>query len=176
MKQHVHSEAHRMPDSTAWVFTQLQVNPGWIAGFVDGEGCFTVDITQRSKIAHKITIGLCFSISQHKNSAHTLYALKQYFQCGNIVADKNNLIFRVKKFDDLRRFILPYFAKYPLITQKRHDLEVFQAIFAKMNVGLHLSPKHLPKILEQAYSMNMAGKRRKHSLEFWLHLVSKSKK
>lgn len=48
-----------------------------------------------------------------------------YFNCGNIYKDGNNLVFRVPKYDDLDNKIIPFFQKYPIIGVKNKDFKDF---------------------------------------------------
>jgi len=57
-------------------------DPNWIAGFTEGEGCFSVNVI-KSK-AHKIgcQIVLVFVLSQHKRDEKLLKSLVEYFGFG----------------------------------------------------------------------------------------------
>lgn len=57
--------------------------PFWVAGFVDGEGCFYVKTSKMKKdldIAYKVN--LYFYIAQHKRDIALLENLVNYFNCG----------------------------------------------------------------------------------------------
>jgi hypothetical protein len=69
---------------------------------------------------------------------------------------------------------IPHFEKYPLQGSKARDFEAFKEICAMMKANLHLSPKHMPRIIELAYSMNPSGKR-KYSKDFLLQVLGGEK-
>jgi hypothetical protein len=46
---------------------------------------------------------------------------------------------RGQGLENLTRFILPHFKKYPLLTQKRADFELFKQIVFMMNNKEHLT-------------------------------------
>lgn len=83
----------------------------WIVGFVDGDGCFKNS----------------FVVSQNERSVSVLYALKNRFQCGSVnKAGGNMREYRVKKKEDLKKYILPFFDHHPLQTLKWYD---FKALY-----------------------------------------------
>ena len=80
---------------------QLAKRPDWIAGFVDGEGCFQVTITKREKMKFGIEIQLSFSVAQNQKSAHLVNSFKQFWKCGTLKNDtrSNCRVYTVKNFD-----------------------------------------------------------------------------
>ena len=68
----------------------MEINPWYITGFVDGEGCFHISFSKRNKLKTKIEVRPGFSISQHRRSKSIIEQIKVYFGCGGI---------RLNKFD-----------------------------------------------------------------------------
>ena len=145
--------------------------PDWIAGFVDGEGCFTLKIGRSNKATYKIQVQLEFFVAQHERSKHVLHDLQKYFGCGYVCQNKNCFEYRVHKTEDLRRVILPFFKKYPLLTNKKHDFDTFCTIFDRMSNGEHLNASGLMNIVQLGYTMNSLGASRKHTLEAQLKRI-----
>ena len=97
----------------------MDIPNNWIAGFVDGDGCFFIQKT-------KTTLRHRFIISQDKKSVDTLYALKTKLKCGSVhKAGKNMMAFEVSDKKSLETIIIPFFQKYPLQTEKRKDFYKF---------------------------------------------------
>jgi len=141
--------------------------PYWITGFIDGEGSFQCDISYREKRRYGVEVGLCFSVAQNKKSGCIIDALQQHFQCGYLSNDtkSNCRVFRVKNIDELRRHIVPFFKKYPLLTTKQNDFLIFCQIHHLITNGEMNNKEGLKKIVHLAYSMNTRGKQRKKTLE-----------
>lgn len=107
-------------------------NPFWVAGFVDGEGCFyvkTSKIKQGPGIAYKVNV--YFSISQHKRDIALLENLVTYFNCGLVETVKTRPTqssYVVYKFEDILTKIIPFFETYPLKGNKLLDFYDFKKI------------------------------------------------
>jgi hypothetical protein len=144
----------------------------YISGFVDGEGTFSVSFSFNSRLKTCVEVRPSFSISQHKRSKEILIKIKKYFGVGGIRFCKKdqNYKYEVRSINDLTKIIIPNFQKYPLMTQKKKDFEIFIDICNMMSKGLHLNSNYLFEIIEKAYLMNESGKR-KYSKEKLLSLV-----
>ena len=55
------------------------IDPFWISGFVDGEGCFYVGVAKNSSLPFCYQIKPEFTIFQHERDIKVIYALKDYF-------------------------------------------------------------------------------------------------
>jgi hypothetical protein len=82
---------------------------GWIAGFIDGEGCFCVSVhkSPSMKIGWQVVPELV--VTQGERSLHSLEALQEFFECGRIFVNrrydnhKENLYrYCVRSLKDLR--------------------------------------------------------------------------
>jgi hypothetical protein len=84
------------------------LNPIWIVGFTDAEGCFTIILSKR-KQKYKITA--YFEINLHTKDLHILESIQNFFNTGHIYhrKDKQILVFRVTKLNDLVIIIIPFF-------------------------------------------------------------------
>jgi hypothetical protein len=149
----------------------------YISGFIDGEGCFSVSFNLRSKLKTGIEVRPSFSVSQNKRSLRLIEQLQKYFHCGGIRFDKYDQTYKyeVRSIHDLIKKIIPHFEKYPLKTSKAGDFECFREICQKIYENQHLSFQYLPGIIEKAYQMNDAGKR-KYTQAFLLKRLCKMKK
>lgn len=111
---------------------QERLNPWWIVGFIDGEGCFSVSTFKNRTCKSGYQTLYEFVVTQGEISKSALEAVKKYFNCGNIYINhrhdnhKYNLLrYCVRKQDDLRKIIIPFFQKYQLQTAKRKQFEKF---------------------------------------------------
>jgi hypothetical protein len=152
------------------------LDPWYITGLVEGEGCFSVSFNLRDSLKVGIETRASFSVSLNKRDLELLKKLHQYFSCGGIRFSKadNTYKYEVRELRSLTERVIPHFEKYPLQGSKVRDFEAFKEICTMMKANLHLSPKHMPRIIELAYSMNPSGKR-KYSKDFLLQVLGGEK-
>ena len=95
------------------------LDPNWIAGFVDGEGCFHVGISRHPELRFGYQILPEFIIIQHKQDLPLLYRLRSSFGCGVVRKnDGHRYCLRIRKLENLAKVILPFFEKYKLRSKK----------------------------------------------------------
>ena len=111
---------------------QERLNPWWIVGFTDGEGCFSVSRFKKQTCKSGYQILYEFVITQGEESKKALEAIKSYFGCGNIYINRrhdnhnhNLLRYCVRRQNDLKKRIIPFFRKYHLQTKKQLQFELF---------------------------------------------------
>ena len=147
---------------------------GYITGFADGEGSFSVSFNSRSKLRTGLEIRPSFAIAQNVASLEALQKIRGYFGCGNIrySAGDNTYKYEVRSIDDLTKIIIPHFIKFPLQTAKSKDFENFKVICEMMTKNHHRQPDCLNRIIDLAVSMNPSGKR-KYNKEQLLQFVTR---
>ena len=144
-----------------------RLNPWYITGFTEGEGTFHVAIYKDSAMKNKVKVIPEFHLNQSYLRIETLDRVKEYFGCGYIKANhqKNSrdttFVYVVRKREDLIKKIIPFFLKYPLISNKQETFILFKEVVEMMDKGLHGQKKFLVKILEKAYAMNGNSKNRR---------------
>ena len=111
---------------------QERLDPWWIVGFVDGEGCFSVSTFKNKTCSSGYQTLYEFVITQGEKSRESLERVQEFFQCGNIYLNRrydnhheNILRYCVRRQDDLKKIIIPFFNKYPLCTAKRQQFNEF---------------------------------------------------
>jgi hypothetical protein len=87
--------------------------------------------------------------------------LQNYFSCGTLRPDRSDktVKWEVRSLPLLVTRIIPHFSKYPLLSGKHHDFEMFADICQRMAQGLHLRAAGLVEIVRLAGKMNPSGKR-----------------
>src|SRR3989337_198037 len=103
---------------------------GWVVGFIDGEGCFSVSLHKNPTTKLGWQIMPEFVATQGEKSILALKRLQSFFGCGRIFVNrrydnhKENLYrFCVRSFIDLEEKIVPFFQKNHLRTAKQHDFK-----------------------------------------------------
>jgi len=130
-----------------------KLDPMWVTGIVDAEGNFSINYNEKTDKFSAI-----FKVTQKSTSLNMLVALKNFFNCGNIVIDNretDGYKFNVSKLSDLIDIIIPHFDKYPLVGSKHLDFLSFKkAILLRKSVAGSEGVKNKDKILFYKNSMN----------------------
>jgi len=149
----------------------------YIAGFVDGEGCFSVSIHRRESARFGWIVDPMFQVYQHKDNRQTLELIKNTFQCGYITeksGSSNVSTYIVDNRRDLIGKIDPFFRKHQLISNKYSSFLLFSEIVARMAKRDHWEKDGLKEIIVLAFRMNSSGRQRKYSLEEVLSSLEES--
>lgn len=133
----------------------LRLHPWFITGIVDGEGCFFIEIRKSNLYKLGFAVQCGFQISLHKKDLALLEGIQSSFLgVGNITKQrKDSIQYRVYSVKDLA-VIIDHFEKYPLITQKRADYELFKQGFDLISKGEHLTNEGLHKFVAIKASIN----------------------
>ena len=143
------------------------INTGWVIGFVDGEGCFSVGFVRQPnrpgrrgyttgyQVTHR------FAVTQGASSARCLEDLQRFFGVGRIYRNARHdnhredlLQYRVERRSELLEVVIPFFQEHPLLTSKRFDFEAFVRCVELVSAGRHLESEGLIEIIEIAQTMN----------------------
>jgi hypothetical protein len=145
------------------------LDPNWIVGFVDGEGCFSVSV-HRSSMMHRHggwQLQPVFHIYQHQDHRDVLEAMISVFGCGRVRPKGPNSsvwTFAVDGLRNLEDAVVPFFERHPPVV-KRNDFEAFAIIVRSMRRKEHLSPVGFERLVRIAYGMNANGKQRARTIE-----------
>jgi len=147
----------------------VDLDARWVAGFVDGEGCFSVSIHRNPHVTSTRgwQLQAAFQVYQHERHRPVLEALIPFFGCGRLSAkgpSSKVLTYSVWKLSELESVIIPFFECTPLIV-KDHDFRLFADIVRRMCLKEHLTSEGFEHIVRAAYAMNLDGKQRSKTLE-----------
>ena len=134
---------------------------GWIAGFVDGEGCFSVPIFRNHKAALRWQVQPQFVVAQSVSGRDALEELVSVFGCGKVYVNQRHddhreqlALYSVKRFADLRDVIVPFFQEHQLRTSKRENFGKFVRVLCLIEERKHLTISGLIEIAEIVETMN----------------------
>lgn len=147
------------------------ISVGWITGFVDGEGCFSIgfvrqpDRQEKNRVRRGYKTGYQvfheFSVTQGAKSKSSLVEVQKFFGIGNIYLNKRydnhkEHLYRytVRRRSDLLNIIIPFFRLNPLRTSKRYDFEKFAQCVEIVSRKEHLTKEGIVKIAEIAMTTN----------------------
>ena len=141
---------------------------GWIVGFTDGEGCFSVSIFRNATTKLGWQAFPEFVITQGKKSLPALKLFQSFFGCGKIFVNKrydnhHEYLYRycVRSINDLQNNIIPFFRKNPLKTAKQKDFELFARI-----VEMLINKEHHAKGGLRIIALKIERMNRKKSSQF----------
>lgn len=142
------------------------LDPWWVVGFVDGEGCFSISFVKNKTVRFGYQIFAEFVITQGEKSKNVLEDVADFFGCGKLYCNKrydnhNEHLYRycVRARKDLQSKIIPFFEKYQLQTSKRNDFEIFVSVVNMMSRGEHLNEEGFAAIRELAATTNRKKRR-----------------
>ena len=159
--------------------------PGdYVAGFVDGEGCFYINFRRDVRHDRKnkpiyFYWDIAFAIVRRADDKYILEKIKNTLNCGNITINKlGSARFQVTNTNDLVNKIVPFFKKYELRAKKKGDyilwkkaLEIFKRNQRKtLNIkrggsGFHKidwHPEDLKQLKEIQQEMRIYKSKRKN--------------
>ena len=147
----------------------IVLDPNWMVGFVDGEGCFSVSV-HRNSMMHRHggwQLHPVFHVYQHSDHREVLEAMVPFFGYGRLRSKgpKSSVwTYAVDSLRDLEAAIVPFFDLHPLKV-KQKDFEAFGAIVRSMRKKEHLSSNGFERLVRLAYGMNANGNQRSRSIE-----------
>ena len=143
------------------------VGLGWVVGFVDGEGCFSIGFVRQSggraragyrtgwQVSHE------FAVTQGARSVECLHELCEFFDVGQVIPNNRRdnhreplYRYAVRRRSDLLETIIPFFRAYPMHTSKQDDFEKFADCVQRISEGRHLTVDGLIEIAEITETMN----------------------
>ena len=140
---------------------------GWVIGFVDGEGCFSIGFVRqpsrpsRSGYRTGYQVAHEFAVTQGAQSVGALQALREFFGVGQVIANRRydnhrEHLFRyvVRRRRDLLETVIPFFRQHPLRSSKRENFQKFASVVEMIDAGRHLTVDGLIEIAEIAETMN----------------------
>lgn len=130
------------------------LNPDYLTGFVDGEGCFSLSIYKQGKNLTGWQVKPIFSISLHNKDIKLLKAIQRTLKTGKIYKHGvDSIQYRVSSLKNLQ-IITNHFDSYPLITQKSADYLLFKQAIAIIKNKEHLSIEGLLKLVGIKATLN----------------------
>lgn len=151
----------------------------WIAGFVDGEGCFSICIHKRRNYnthTHKdFDLYLCFKIRLHSDDVHALEEINRMLGVGNVSISSKVAQYAVYNLEDC--ISISEFFKDKLFTKKRHDFDLWCEVLEIFKAKKHRTTNGFLEIAKIRDMMNVdTSKKHKNyrSIEWFLDYFNES--
>lgn len=123
------------------------VNPYWVTGFVEAEGCFFITTLKSNAYKTGYQIRLDFSIVQHSRDKILMEGFVNYFNSGAVYENTDHVTYLASKFSDIQEKLIPFFQKYPLQGYKLSNFDKFCRVGQLMKKKAHLTPEGIEEII-----------------------------
>jgi succinate dehydrogenase flavin-adding protein (antitoxin of CptAB toxin-antitoxin module) len=140
---------------------------GWVIGFVDGEGCFSIGFVRQPSRADRkgyrtgYQVSHEFAVTQGAKSIGCLEDLVSFFGVGSVIPNRRydnhkEHLYRyvVRRRRDLIDVIIPFFAEHPMRSSKQRDFEKFARCVELIDADVHKTFEGLADIAEITQTMN----------------------
>lgn len=129
------------------------INPWFLTGFIDAEGCFRISLTKVNN-ALGWRVQLFFQINLQARDKDLLENIKNYLEVGQIhISGKNLLQHRIQTIDELA-VLIKHLKNFQLLTQKRGDFLLFKQAYELVINKEHLTKEGILKIVSLKASLN----------------------
>lgn len=141
------------------------LNSWYVAGLIEGEGCFCIGISKHKTKKLGFDARLMFEIEMIIDDQPLLKKLRRTLGCGQIYLLKYerygwrpHVKFAVKKFGDIQKRIIPFFKKYKLQGKKGRDFLLFCRAAKVFEKKEHLTERGLRTLRKIQGNMNLRRK------------------
>lgn len=132
--------------------TNLMLNPHYIVGFVDGEGCFSITMNKNDDRVPEVR--LIFEIELREDDEPILHEIQKVLDCGNIyrleyeryAKWRPHVKLKVSNFADISQKIIPFFKRYPLQAKKNLQFKQFCQVAELIKRKEHLTIEGVEQI------------------------------
>lgn len=133
------------------------LHPWTLTGIIDAEGSFGVVVVKDDSRSSGYVVTVFLEVGLNSKDKDLLERFKATFGVGNIYykSSDNTYRWKVSNIKDLSNVIIPHFNKYPLVTQKRADFELFIQIVEILKSKDHINSKGLQQIVNLKASLNL---------------------
>src|SRR5205823_9398120 len=113
-------------DNVTGADNQQERLDSYIAGYVDGEGSFSVSVQRNVSCRIGFQLVPEFHVSQNGDRAQVLELIRERLACGAIRRNSRRdraLVFVVRRRDDLLERVIPFFERNPMLSTKHADFQ-----------------------------------------------------
>lgn len=142
------------------------LHPQYLAGFVDGEGCFAISIGKHKTLKIRQTVQLEFEIELREDDREILEKIQKTLDCGRIYHLKYerygwrpHVKYKIQRLIDFQNKLIPFLKKYPLQAKKKQAFKIFCQAVELKSKGEHLSKNGIIKFRKLQEMMRKSGKK-----------------
>jgi hypothetical protein len=141
------------------------LNPWYIIGLIEGEGCFCISISKHKTNKIGLEVRPMFEVEMVYEDKPLLEKIAEYFKCGRLYelnyeryGWRPHVKYAVKSQKDIREKIIPFFIKYSLVGKKKKDFDHFCEAFEIINERKHLTKEGIAKLRLIQQKMNLRSR------------------
>jgi len=145
-----------------------KLNPHYIAGFIDGEGSFSVSIGKHKTLRRGFEVRPEFEIELRKDDQEILERILITIGIGRIYDCSYERYgwfphakYKITSIWDMKEFLFPFLDKHPLQAKKRKSYLIFREIVLMLCKKQHLSDEGFGKIVRLRDELRSLGKKAK---------------
>ena len=143
-----------------------KLNPHYVAGFIDGEGSFSISVGKHKTTKNGFDVRPEFEIEVRKDDQEILERILVTIGCGKILDCSYERYgwfphakYKITSNKDLRNYLFPFLDACPLQAKKAVVYKKFKKIVLMVLDKKHLKPKGLEKIIAIRSEMRALGKK-----------------
>jgi len=145
-----------------------KLNPHYIAGFIDGEGSFSVSIGNHKTLKRGKEVRPEFEIELRADDREILERILVTIGCGRIYDCSYerygwypHVKYKITSSKDMKNFLFPFLDKNPLQAKKAKAYKWFKEIVLMVCDKLHLTDEGFDKIVNLRSQLRSIGKKSK---------------
>jgi hypothetical protein len=144
------------------------LSPDYVAGFIDGEGSFSVSIGKHKTLRRGIEVRPEFEIEVRADDQEILERILVTIGCGRIYDCSYerygwypHVKYKVTSTRDMEEILFPFLDQYPLQAKKAKSYSIFREIVLLYREKKHLSDIGFRKIVKLRDRLRALGKKAK---------------
>ena len=176
----VRSTKHKSSENFDWPKQMLKVpfgkeqidvkklDPHYVAGFIDGEGCFSVSVGKHKTLRRGLEIRPEFEIELRADDQEILERICITIGIGRIYDLSYerygwypHVKYKIGGRKDMVKYLFPFLDRYQLQAKKKFAYEIFKQIVLMMERKEHLTDVGYSKIVELRQKIQENGKKAK---------------
>ena len=145
-----------------------KLHPQYVAGFIDGEGSFSISIGKHKTLRRGFEVRPEFEIELRKDDQEILERILVTIGIGRIYDCSYERYgwyphakYKIASIWDLKEYLFPFLDKNPLLAKKKKSYLLFKQIVLMVCAKKHLSDKGFNKIVKLRDELRALGKKAK---------------
>ena len=143
------------------------LNPSYVSGFIDGEGCFSISVGRHKTLKRRSEIRPEFEIELRADDREILERICVTIGTGRMYDLSYerygwlpHVKYKIGGRKDMVKYLFPFLDRYPLQAKKRYDYRIFKKVVLMMERKEHLTDAGYSKILALRDQIRMHGKKK----------------
>lgn len=145
-----------------------KLEPHYVAGFIDGEGSFSISVGKHKTLKRRSEIRPEFEIEVRADDKEILERIcitigtgRMYDLSYERYGWLPHVKYKIGGRKDMVKYLFPFLDKYQLQAKKRHDYLIFKQVVLMMERKEHLTDAGYKKILALRDTVRKNGKKKK---------------